>query len=261
MEQRIQQQTLETILKHHKELLSFVEAPGGVSIDQINMFLHELTLAGAIIEETEDRSSLSELLRYWSSFINDKTGNFPVFQLLPSGFRTQPARQLSNWKFVSLALLIIILVFATTISTLVLTRNSSPPISTPTAQPSSTAVLQYLENHYQRLTVTIDVNGFLGNDSSATNAFSHDILSQTFLQNRRVGFVIVYGGASNDNNLQLALTIAAKAYGDLRQLGNKGPTFATAAYYGPLFILGVPSNLVTIDMYLFANTQVIDYFG
>ena len=257
MEQRTQQKTLETILKHHKELISRIDSSKEVSTEQIDMLLNEISLAGAIIEEAEDRSSLSELLRYWSSVINDKTGKFPVVQLLPSGFSTQPSKRSSGWKIATLVqFMITVILVATTV--LALIHTTTPPThvdTTPTVQPSVTSIaLPHLETQYHRFVVTIDVNAFLRNDASATKAFSQEVSSQIFLKNRRAGLVIVYGGAPDISSVQIALTIASKAYADLHQLGNQGPTFAMAAYYDPLYTLGVPNNLVTIDIFLFAQS-------
>src|SRR5690348_17972439 len=54
--------------------------------------------AGAIINDAEDRLLLYELIRYWSVFINSKTGEFPVFQLQPynSSSRTSEQSALQN---------------------------------------------------------------------------------------------------------------------------------------------------------------------
>ncbi len=77
------QQTLDIIRNQHKALLLQVEGPGEVDLDQVRKLLKTLAQAGTTIEDAEDRSLLHELIRYWSSFINDKTGEFPAVQLQP----------------------------------------------------------------------------------------------------------------------------------------------------------------------------------
>ncbi len=77
------QQTIDIIRKQHKALLSQIEGPKEVDIEQVRIFLRALEQAGATVDDAEDRSWLHELIRYWSSFIGDKTGEFPVTQLQP----------------------------------------------------------------------------------------------------------------------------------------------------------------------------------
>jgi tetratricopeptide (TPR) repeat protein len=89
------QQTLDSVWSQHKALL--LQTGGGEEADlkQVRIFLKTLAQAGASIDDAEDRSSLNELIRYWSSFIDGKTGEFPVIQLQPfdrSLKRTMPAR-------------------------------------------------------------------------------------------------------------------------------------------------------------------------
>lgn len=98
---------------------------------------------------------------------------------------------------------------------------------TPTTLPSPTlSAIPRLDNQLYRITVTIDANTFLNDNSSATNAFDKKIMSQSFLKNRRVGFVIAYGGAPDNSSIQTALTIASKVYSDLRQRGNRNGTLS-----------------------------------
>jgi len=77
------QQTLDVIRNQHKALLLQIERPGEVDLEQVRIFLKTLAQGGETIDDAEDRSLLQELIRYWSSFINDKTGEFPIVQLQP----------------------------------------------------------------------------------------------------------------------------------------------------------------------------------
>ncbi len=83
MTQQLTGQTLEVIRNQHKALLLQVEKPGEVDLEQVRVLLKTLAQAGTTIENAEDRFLLHELIRYWSSFINDKTGEFPATQLQP----------------------------------------------------------------------------------------------------------------------------------------------------------------------------------
>jgi tetratricopeptide (TPR) repeat protein len=77
------QQILDNTWKLHKELLLELDKSDDIDIDQVRFFLKTLAQAGAALGDTEDRSLLLELIRYWSSFIDRKTGEFPVVQLQP----------------------------------------------------------------------------------------------------------------------------------------------------------------------------------
>ena len=56
---------------------------GEADIKSVQIFLGFLAQSGGSIESTEDRSVLHELIRYWSSLVNEKTGEFPIVQLQP----------------------------------------------------------------------------------------------------------------------------------------------------------------------------------
>src|SRR5690349_16079051 len=77
------EQTLDIIRDQHKALLLQIERPEEVDLEQVRIFLKTLAQGGATIDDAEDRVLLHELIRYWSSFISDKTGEFPVVQLQP----------------------------------------------------------------------------------------------------------------------------------------------------------------------------------
>jgi len=78
-----QQKTLHNIQKQHKDLLLQRASPEEIDLEQVQVFLHTLAQAGTIMDDSEDRSLLNELIRYWSSFVDYQTGGFPVIQLQP----------------------------------------------------------------------------------------------------------------------------------------------------------------------------------
>ena len=78
-----QQKTLNAIQKQHEALLLQVGELEEADLEQVYAFLHALSQAGATTDDAEYRSLLLELIRYWSVYINSKTGEFPVIQLQP----------------------------------------------------------------------------------------------------------------------------------------------------------------------------------
>jgi|SRR5579872_413332 len=75
----------EAIRKQHEELLHQSSETSDVDIDisQVLKFLSTLAQAGADAEDVSVRSWLRALINYWASFVNDKSGEFPVIQLQP----------------------------------------------------------------------------------------------------------------------------------------------------------------------------------
>jgi hypothetical protein len=80
-----QQPTLDEIQKQHQELLGKISEIDDVDLDisRVQEFLKTLAQAGTYTENNEQRSLLRDFIRYWSSIINDKTGDFPIVQLQP----------------------------------------------------------------------------------------------------------------------------------------------------------------------------------
>ncbi len=66
-------------------------------------------------------------------------------------------------------------------------------------------------------------------------------------------WVVAYGGAPTDNDVDNALTIAGKIYDALKMLGKEKFSFDRASYYKALYLLYGRSNVVTLDVYLFAQ--------
>src|SRR6266700_7233473 len=79
----IAQPNLEAIQLQHQKLLSKSAELGDSDILQVEAFLRTLSEAGAYIEDIDQRSFLRALIRYWASFIDDKTGNSPAYRLQP----------------------------------------------------------------------------------------------------------------------------------------------------------------------------------
>ncbi len=77
--------SLETLQKRHKDLLDLNESEdiSQNNITQVEAFLKELAAAGAYIEDPEKRNLLRAYIRYWSSFVDEKSGSFPTVQLEP----------------------------------------------------------------------------------------------------------------------------------------------------------------------------------
>jgi hypothetical protein len=76
---------LKTITKKHEDLLRYTTetSDADASLAMVKEFLETLARAGASIEDPQSRSQLRALIRYWASFVADKTGDFPPFQLQP----------------------------------------------------------------------------------------------------------------------------------------------------------------------------------
>lgn len=110
-----------------------------------------------------------------------------------------------------------------------------------------------LEFRYHTFTLTVrDVHALL-TGSSQDNDIKAQIRSVSFLHGRSVGLAIVFGGAPTANDISQAENVAIKIYSILSSLGQDGFAFQRASYYEPLFVLGVTSNIVTIDVYLFVG--------
>jgi hypothetical protein len=163
------QQMLDTIRDQHKALLKQVEGPGEVDFEQVRKLLKTLAQAGTTIKDAKDRSLLDELIRYWSSFINAKTGEFPIVQLQPfEGRKISRRRALTGFSLAGVALLaggsgIVYLVAVRNkppASSPTPTPTSSPPTTTPTASPGAIFVGDKLATGYD---LEVNTSGGLTN--------------------------------------------------------------------------------------------------
>src|SRR5437588_296297 len=83
--QPIDQSRFAAILQQHEDLLRQSSETSDVDLDisQVQEFLNILAQAGTNIGDTERRSMLRALIRYWASVVNDYTEKFPIIQLQP----------------------------------------------------------------------------------------------------------------------------------------------------------------------------------
>lgn len=78
------QSNLAGIQVEHQEMLKYItEHSDAIDISVIRNFLQKLSELGAIVSSPADRGNLRSLIRYWSTFVNDKTGEYPSIQLQP----------------------------------------------------------------------------------------------------------------------------------------------------------------------------------
>ena len=78
------------IQKQHENLLQRSSSIKSANISSVLEFLDALAQAGAVISDPEYRSQLRDIARYWASFVNNRTGTFPIFQLQPFDESTSP---------------------------------------------------------------------------------------------------------------------------------------------------------------------------
>ncbi|GCE22971.1 hypothetical protein [Dictyobacter kobayashii] len=119
-----------------------------------------------------------------------------------------------------------------------------------------TAKPDRLESSYVPLRFTgEDTDGILNNDRGAIDHLKRDIRARRELHGRRVGLVIIEGGA-DVNNPSRGTEVAKKVYGILDQLSSEGfAPFADASHYQPLFNTAENTDVILIDVYLFKITQ------
>lgn len=69
----------------HQQLLGLIEGDSTREVlDEVFNFLEELVQAGTDVTDARQRSHLRGLIRFWSSYVYDRTGEFHQVQLLPS---------------------------------------------------------------------------------------------------------------------------------------------------------------------------------
>ena len=69
----------------HQALLDLIEsAEQGSLVAEAQEFVAQLAKSGADIGDPRERSQVRALMRFWSSFIYDRTGRFPEIELLPA---------------------------------------------------------------------------------------------------------------------------------------------------------------------------------
>lgn len=76
--------SLRDIYQEHQHLLETIEQPRAESvIPEVKQFLERIGKMGAVIIDPRQRSRLRSLMRFWGSFVYDRTGEFPEIPLLP----------------------------------------------------------------------------------------------------------------------------------------------------------------------------------
>lgn len=163
----------------------------------------------------------------------------------------------AGWLFADMLLAIAMLFLAAN------TVGIHPPPPAPTPHPYAKATpkvkptptpLPRLELAYHRFQINIDPDGLLSGSKNANDSAVQQVKSQGFLNGRRAGLIIVYGGAPDDSQIASAQAVANNIYDLLRNLGKQGDSrFSSASYYNQLYNLGTSRNIVEIDVYLFAK--------
>lgn len=74
---------LDLIQERHQTLLHQIDETDELDVSEITVFLGQIAQTGSVVGPPEQRSHLRALIRYWGSFVNDKTGQFPVVELHP----------------------------------------------------------------------------------------------------------------------------------------------------------------------------------
>src|SRR5579859_5135987 len=77
------EQTLDNVWSQHKALLLQMDRLEEADLEEVRTFLNTLAQAGASVQAIGDRSGLYSLIRYWASFVDTKTGEFPIIRLQP----------------------------------------------------------------------------------------------------------------------------------------------------------------------------------
>ncbi len=139
-----------------------------------------------------------------------------------------------------------------------LVTTPTPPQGTATSVSTSPTQLSVLpssvETTLDSFQINVDPDGLLQGSKSASEAVIQQVKAQTFLKGRSVAFVVVYGGAPDNAQTASAIDVADKIYALFKNLTAQGePLFKRATYYRPLYMLGIPRNRASIDMYLFAK--------
>lgn len=117
-----------------------------------------------------------------------------------------------------------------------------------------TPPLERLDFDYKGFTLNIgDINGLLSDPSTQNSIddIKQQVRSQSFLNERRVGLAIVYGGALNDDGRWQAQQIAGKIYLILKMLGQENFAFQDSSYYANLYVPATDPHIAKVDVYLF----------
>ncbi len=101
------------------------------------------------------------------------------------------------------------------------------------------------------VTLTVDWNGLLADDSSASASVIQAVSHVKSLQGRRAGLVFTYDGSPDQSGTATAEQVGSRVNTVLQTLGGQGQIFEGTVYDSPLFILGQSHTYVKLDIYLY----------
>ena len=155
-----------------------------------------------------------------------------------------------GWLFADLLLALGMLFLIS--STIGVAPHPTPkPTPTPTPTPRNALIL---EHNYCQIVLTVTNPGnFQTNQHSADDQLEPQIMSIAFLQQRKVGIAIAFGGVKDDGNQERGQQFATITYQVLQDLGTRSTVFRPTSYFDPLFTYLYNSNQVIIDVYLVAR--------
>jgi serine/threonine protein kinase len=84
------------LLDRHLEFLTRIEEEDSYIPDEVKLFLSSLSNSGKDILDRRQRSQLRGLIRFWSSYVYDNTGQFPDLQLAPAATELSSAKEPSS---------------------------------------------------------------------------------------------------------------------------------------------------------------------
>lgn len=156
----------------------------------------------------------------------------------------------AGWLFADLLLaLAMVFLLANTVNT---KPPPTPPVVKKTTVAPTATPLPQLELTAQKLTLTVDDAGLLNNSSDAISSVKQQVRSQmSSFKGRRAGFVLAYGGAPTDGDVQHAFAVASKVMSILQTFEPQKFIFIKTAYHDPLFRLGDDSTKVVLEIYLY----------
>lgn len=110
-----------------------------------------------------------------------------------------------------------------------------------------------LDLHFQEIHLTLtDVNAYLNNNPGVIANVQQQATQKIGAFNKRVGLIVVYGGAPTTDDISQAQAISQQTYSVLLALGQQGfSALANAVQYKPLYNLGVSPNDIAVDVFLF----------
>jgi hypothetical protein len=131
--------------------------------------------------------------------------------------------------------------------------SSSPSTSLAHSQTPTAPLAERLDLKPQTFQLNVDPNGLLNDSQSAIDDVKRQVRSVPSLRGRSVGLAIVYSGAPDQASTERAQAVSGKIYQIFQSLAHNGEPFQRASYYDNLSYLGISSNLVRVDAFLFTR--------